>query len=71
MDAASPPNGNEPPSIIERVESLETRVLDAERNSSSLRKDLERTYRVILEIQVEMRNQHRAVMDRLEKLRRG
>jgi hypothetical protein len=66
MDVPSEPpsNGHTPPGIHERIEALEEKARDI----SGLRRDLERTFRVVLEIQVEMRNNHRAMMDKLEKL---
>lgn len=65
MDIPSEPpsNGADPPGIHERVEQIEGRLPEL----AQLRRDLDRTYRVILEVQAEMRNNHRALMDKLAK----
>jgi len=68
MDVPSMPpssgNGADPPGIHERVEEIENRMPEL----AALRRDLDRTYRVVLELQVEIRNNHRTVLDKLEKL---
>lgn len=67
IPAEPPSNGNgaDPPGIVERVEGIEGRLPELD----ALRRDLNRTYRVILEIQAEMRNNHRTMMDKLDKSR--
>lgn len=63
-DADGATNGAALALLDERVEALEGRTSEL----GSLRRDLDRTYRVVLEIQAEMRNNQRLLMDKLDKL---
>lgn len=68
-EAVTPTNGHSLPTTEDRLLSLEHYKADRA-EVSQLRRDLERTFRVILELQVESRNQHRAVVDKLDALNR-
>ncbi len=62
-------NGLSVPSLETRVELLEDGKADRS-EVAALRRDMERTWRVLLEVQVEARNHFRQLMDKFEVVER-